>query len=104
MTPVTQVAKNKGGIIYLHACPSEVACGSASCSLHSRTKGKSAVPTWVWLVLMAERKERWQSHAMASALSSFAQSCLTLCGPMDCSTPGFRVHHQLPEFTQTHVR
>ena len=35
--------------------------------------------------------------------SSVAQSCLTLCSPMDCSTPGFPVHHQLPEFTQTHV-
>ena len=31
------------------------------------------------------------------------QSCLTLCKPMDCSTPGLPVHHQLPEFTQTHV-
>ena len=30
-------------------------------------------------------------------------SCLTLCDPMDCSTPGFPVHHQLPEFAQTHV-
>ena len=30
--------------------------------------------------------------------SSVAQSCLTLCNPMDCSTPGFPVHHQLPEF------
>ena len=29
--------------------------------------------------------------------------CLTLCDPMDCSTPGCPVHHQLPEFTQTHV-
>ena len=29
--------------------------------------------------------------------------CLTLCDPMDCSTPGLPVHHQLPEFTQTHV-
>ena len=36
--------------------------------------------------------------------SSVAQSCLTLCYPMDCSTPGLPVHHQLPEFTQTHVR
>ena len=35
--------------------------------------------------------------------SSVAQSCQTLCDPMDCSTPGFPVHHQLPEFTQTHV-
>ena len=30
-------------------------------------------------------------------------SCLTLCNPMDCSMTGFPVHHQLPEFTQTHV-
>ena len=36
-------------------------------------------------------------------LSSVAQSCLTLCNPMNCSTPGLPVHHQLPEFTQTHV-
>ena len=35
--------------------------------------------------------------------SSVAQLCLTLCDPMDCSTPGLLVHHQLPEFTQTHV-
>ena len=35
--------------------------------------------------------------------SSVAQSCLTLCDPMDCSTPGLPVHHQLLEFTQTHV-
>ena len=35
--------------------------------------------------------------------SSVTQSCLTLWGPMDCSTPGLPVHHQLPEFTQTHV-
>ena len=35
--------------------------------------------------------------------SSVAQSCPTLCDPMDCSTPGLPVHHQLSEFTQTHV-
>ena len=35
--------------------------------------------------------------------SSVAQSCLTLCNLMDCSTPGLPVHHQLPELTQTHV-
>ena len=35
--------------------------------------------------------------------SPVVQSCLTLCDPMDCSTPGLPVHHQLPEFTQTHV-
>ena len=36
-------------------------------------------------------------------LNSVTQSCPTLCDPMDCSTPGLPVHHQLPEFTQTHV-
>ena len=35
--------------------------------------------------------------------SSVAQSCPTLCDPMNCSTPGLPVQHQLPEFTQTHV-
>ena len=37
------------------------------------------------------------------SVSSVAQLCPTLCDPMDCSTPGFPVHHQLPELTQTHV-
>ena len=36
-------------------------------------------------------------------ISSVTQSCLTLYDHMDCSTPGFPVHHQLPELTQTHV-
>ena len=35
--------------------------------------------------------------------SSVTQSCPTLCNPMDCSMPGFPVHHQLPELAQTHV-
>ena len=40
---------------------------------------------------------------MTISVSSVSLSCLTLCGPMDCSTPGFPLHHQLPELTQTHV-
>ena len=39
---------------------------------------------------------------MISQFSSVVQSCPTLCDPMDCSTPGLPVHHQLAEFTQTH--
>ena len=35
--------------------------------------------------------------------SSVAQSCLTLCNPTDCSTPGLSVHHQLLDLAQTHV-
>ena len=42
------------------------------------------------------------SHSLGQ-LSSVAQMCLTLCEPMDYSTPGLPVHHRLPELTQTHV-
>ena len=40
---------------------------------------------------------------ISAQFSSVAQLCPTLCHPMDCSTPGLPVHHQLPEFTQTYV-
>ena len=39
----------------------------------------------------------------SQSVSSVAQLCLTLCDPMNPSTPGLPVHHQLPEFTQTHI-
>ena len=56
----------------------------------------------------AERRFRVKTHPKSLLLKwvgccSLAQSCLTLRGPMDCSTPGLPVHHQLPELTQTHV-
>ena len=38
-----------------------------------------------------------------SSVSCVTQSCPTLCNPMDCSTPGFLVYHQLLELAQTHV-
>src|SRR5574341_720154 len=46
---------------------------------------------------------QWNYSVGYYQLSSLAQSCPTLCDPMNCSTPGLPVHHQLPEFTQTHV-
>ena len=42
-------------------------------------------------------------HPISDQIRSVAQSCLTLCNLMNRSTPGVPVHHQLPEFTQTHV-
>ena len=42
-------------------------------------------------------------HTTTYQFSSVAQSCPTLCDPMNRSTPGLPVHHQLPQFTQTHV-
>ena len=44
-----------------------------------------------------------RSAPFSVQFSSIAQSCPTLCNPINCSTPGLPVHHQLPEFTQTHV-
>ena len=51
---------------------------------------------------------RWILYHLSHQFSSFqfssvAQLCPTLCNPMNRSTPGLLVHHQLPEFTQTHV-
>ena len=44
-----------------------------------------------------------RSPPKAQSVSSVAQMCLTFCDPMDCSMPGFPVHHQLLELSQTHV-
>ena len=45
----------------------------------------------------------WMLNTQKAQFSSVAQSCPTLCDPMNCSTPGLHVHHQLPELTQTHA-
>ena len=52
-----------------------------------------------------KNREAWHAavHRVAkSQFSAVAHLCPTLCDPMDCSTPGFPVHHQLPKLTQTH--
>ena len=46
-------------------------------------------------------QETWVHSCSSVQLISVIQSCPTLCDPMNCSTPGLPVHHQLPEFTQT---
>ena len=51
-------------------------------------------PIWLYLV---KRSLKYQSVQF----SSVAQSCPTLCDPLNCSMPGLPVHHQLPEFIQT---
>ena len=57
-----------------------------------------------WLCLLHCLYVRSQCHlSRFHQFSSVAQSCPTLCNPMNCSTPGLPVHHQLPQFTQTHV-
>ena len=49
-------------------------------------------------------KFMWKKYTyLYNQIRSVAQLCPTLCDPMNCSTPGLPVHHQLPEFTETHA-
>ena len=54
----------------------------------------------MWNIMEVPQKSK---NIITVQFSSVAQTCLTLCDPMDCSTPGFPVHHQLLKLTQTHV-
>ena len=56
-----------------------------------------------WLTLNTRIRGILVSQALKQEFSSVAQSCPTLCDPMDYCTPGLSVHQQLLEFTQTHV-
>ena len=61
-----------------------------------------------WIAMPSSRgssqPKRWNAGLPHSHSVQFScQSCPTLCDPMNLSTPGLPVHHQLPEFTQTHV-
>ena len=67
----------------------------------------SFVLSWYVAKLCTSSWEPYRSrqvNRLSVQFSSVAQSCPTLCNPMDCSMPGLPVHHQLPEFTQTHIR
>ena len=71
---------------------------SVDCLVHGVTKSQ----TWLSDIhFHISTKSKWFSSVVVQFSS--VQSCPTLCDPMNCSTPGFPVHHQLQEFTQTHV-
>ena len=57
----------------------------------------------ILLIPTPDRHYKKGNYRTTFIISSVAQSCLTLCNSTDCSTPGFPVHHQLPELAQTHV-
>ena len=57
-----------------------------------------------WGIFFPSKGTSWKMYFYHFIqFSSVAQLCLTLCDPIDCSIPGLPVHHQLPEFAQTHV-
>ena len=57
---------------------------------------------WTTVHRVAKSQTRLSDFRFSSVQLS-AQSCPTLCNPLDCRMPGVPVHHQLPEFTQTHL-
>ena len=58
---------------------------------------------WTLAPVQDQRNGNNLARAYNLQFSSVTQSCATLCYPMDCSTPGFPVHHPLLELVQTHV-
>ena len=67
-----------------------------TCDLHPVNKNLSC--TYLPCI---KSNNKWKKFNLQ--FSSVSQSYLSLCSPMDCSTPGLPVHHQLPELAQTHV-
>ena len=56
-----------------------------------------------YVICFLGKKDMNIKNSNSVQFSSVAQSCPTLCDPVNCSMSGLPVHHQLPEFTQTHV-
>ena len=67
-------------------------------------ENETSPATWSWTLELLEINFCiFVKYLSSVQFNSVAQSCLTLCDTMDCSLPGFPVHHQHLEFTQTHV-
>ena len=69
---------------------------------HNPTHRSSCTSLQIHTPSLPKVLRNWKQH-LSVQFSSVAQSCPTLCNPMNRSTPGLPVHHQLPEFTETHV-
>ena len=91
--------------------PSSLIFPSMDWSREGKQRGKKSGLFWLretqkatyasWPSYLSEFwKWKW---SVSYAVGSVAQSCPTLCDPMNCSTPGLPVHHQLSESSQTHV-
>ena len=92
-------------LVQLFATPWTAAC-QASLSITNfrsllRLMSIESVMPSNHLILWSFQKQSIQMRSLTVCLVT--QSCPTLCDPMDCITPGFPVHHQLPELVQTHV-
>ena len=93
------VKDEKGKMIKTKCCDISEKAEVGIWTNHKYCKGKG---TGSYTVIPLHRNE-FHSNSAFIQFSLVAQSCPTLCDPMNRSTPGLPVHHQLPEFTQTRV-
>ena len=82
--------------IFVHHGLCRFAFALFMCHFNQTTKGK-----YIYIFYLPHLRNYNSNNSYH--FSSVAQLCPTLCDPMNRSTPGLPVHHQLPEFTQTHV-
>ena len=75
------------------SCPLYIPCPTSACFVY----------TLLTRLIFLSACPRPQLVIASDQIRSVTQSCPTLCNLMNHSTPGLPVHHQLPEFTQTHV-
>ena len=98
-------------VVEFHIFKNIYICGYKSFIRYVICRYFLSIVTWSFLFLstsLAEQKffnflSTYQYFLISVQFSLVTQSWPTLCDPMNCSTPGLPVHHQLPEFTQTHV-
>ena len=72
-------------------------------SKHTNLLSENCISFWVCHLLGMWSWTFYFVHPESVQFSSLGQSCLTLCDPINCSMPGFPIHHQLPELAQTYV-
>ena len=78
-------------------------CSIGQNLIYLKAESYSFIHTYHMLSIHLSINENLDCFHLMIQFSSVTHSCLTLCNPMDCSTPGFPVHHQLPELAQTRV-
>ena len=87
-----------------HAAPAHVTRSPGARLMSHSPNSRHTAPAHVTQPQLTSRSAGSRHAAPAHVqFSSVAQSCPTLCNHMNRSTPGLPVHHQLPEFTQTHM-
>ena len=103
---LTNCSVMKGKSVYWYMTLKIHGCLASRIAAHNSSFSSWTLPSSVLTRFSGRFSVMQRGHQKRQAsvqFSSVTQSCATLCDPMNCSMPGLLVHHQLPEFTQTHI-